>query len=84
MGFIKKSELSQQEKIVLLYFQQLTGETIFHFSIKNTLQHADNEGFRSLCDGLISQSKDNPSMMKNILGEGAYYSLMQLKPQPAL
>jgi hypothetical protein len=72
-------ELTINEIITLQLLKKVKGDNLWAAIIRVVVKQDDADKFRQLIEQLQSQAKDNPPIMKEILGVKIYKSVMDLK-----
>lgn len=68
--------LTPQEEKLLNCLTAVNPESIWGLAIHKVLSDVTEEKFRSLIQQLRSQERDNPQVMREILNEGCYQTLV--------
>ena len=68
--------LTPQEEKLLNCLTAVNPESIWGLSIHKVLSDFSKEKFRALVQQLQSQERDNPQVMREILNEGCYQTLV--------
>lgn len=72
--------LTLSERSLFDAFVEVKGENTYTVMIDWICSSGSAEDFRTLISELKEDAHDNPSLMKQILGESTYQQLIKLKP----